>query len=511
MLFSSTALDDPIVSDEQAGFRGGQVSFQAARKLKPDECQELVNCDITLLGDIVTRRGIQRIGSGPVVIGNAVKGLTLYNTNSQLRLVATTGAGTYFWAGSAWTLLAVFPHGVGATGAVRYAQGINKLYFCDGVNNIWSWDGTNAVDLGNALATQPPAAPRWITWHTNRLCAAGMDAERDAIYFSQFLDGATWDKTNWQIRVGAGEDDKITGLVSWSNFNLVVLKQKSIWIVNCDPTVTPAEFTIKCVHRKIGCTNPDTAVQVGSDIFFLSDSGVRSLKYTLATEEQSEVGEALSSPVQDIIQRASTFPSFATYWNNRYILSITVDAALTSYCLVYNTLVNSWSGYWTGLNYPSNFAYRIVANSPDHLVFANSSGEVMEWLDFVARADENLSTYQDEGVNIPTTIRTRALDFGERLSPKTGLNVEVELFDSVTANGALSYRKDASTTDTAIGSAMAASNAYGAAAKDFRPNPTDLQNIGPFRELSLKIASTSGRLGVRSVVANAFLDTIKLQ
>lgn len=512
-MFSSEVLDDPIVADEQAGFKGGQVSNSPARKLRPDEYSESINCDLTLLGDIVTRRGTARLSSGPVLVANLVKGMTYYDTNAQQRLVAATGNGTFYWNSPNWTSLGAFPHGNGAASSVRYAQGIDRLYMADGVANIWSWDGTTAVDLGNAAANQPPAAPRWISWHANRLCATGMDVERDAIYFSQLLNGAVWDKALWQIRVGAGEDDKIMGLVPWTNFNLVVLKQRSIWLVNCTPTLDVADFPIKCVHRRVGCSSPETAVQVGSDVFFLSDSGVRSLKSTLATEDQSEVGEAMSAPIQDIINRIGRVsPHYATFWNNRYILSVTVDAGFTSYVLVYNTLTDCWSGYWTGLGQPSFFSYhQPTGSAPPRLVFAKTTnGEVHEWLDYQARVDEVAASYQDQGVDIPTTIRARAFDFGERQSKKTGLNAEIELFDSSASTVTLNRRLNGATTDTSVTSFAANANAYGAAAGEIR-KAIDLQSLGQFRELQLSLTSTAGKLGVRSIRANAFVDTVELQ
>ena len=314
------------------------------------------------------------------------------------------------------------------------------------------------------------------------------------------------------IRVGGGEGDPITGLVPWVDFNLIVLKRHSIWVVNTDPALTTdpalpvASFTIKPIHRRIGTLAPKTFVQVGSDILGLTDQGVRSIRRTIAVENQQDIGPSLSKPIDNLIARinpAHISKCHATYWNNRYLLSVPLDSATScNYVFVYNTLTESWSGYWTGWNATAFATYK-ASDGTMRLVFGNSAGRAMEWMDYVPVASETYTAYRDDGsVNVAYTFLSRGMTFGNHATPKTGLNFEVEyLFDGLSAAGApLVYPF----LDGAGGvSAASLGEADTIAAGDLMAN-------GQFRYLQLQIAG-EGKLTIRKIMASAFHDTAILQ
>src|SRR6266487_1248610 len=324
------------------------------------------------------------------------------------------------------------------TAPIQFAVGDDNIYWCDGVGNIFSWDGVHTQNLsdGNlysqwstttAATAKPPTGVGVLVWFQSRLIAAGITGQPDAVFFSDFLDATVWDSNFQMVRIGGGESDPIIALVPWTDLNLVVLKKHSVYVVNCDPGQNPnpddptqlvASFAIKLVNKHIGCVAQRTAVQVGGgsalpggDVFFLSDLGVRSLRRTLASETQQEIGEPLSFPVQDIIDRIN-LPYIAnpcdTIHNNRYLLAIPVDAATQpNYVLVYNTITGSWTGYWTGWT-ATSFAVQTPSGQHPSLCFGQSDGTVQQWLDDVADTAEVTATYQDHGTAIPTQIKTRA-------------------------------------------------------------------------------------------------------
>lgn len=503
--FFNDSIDDTPVFDVCSSFDGGQVSNVRANLLKENEAALMQNFDITREGEAITRRGSTRLGGTVDPTFGTVKGLTYFETPTYSYPVAATLSGPRYYNGSTWPQLSIgLPTGIGGLTAndVIFAQGINKLYMADGYNNIWSWDGTTTADLGNASNAQPPAAPRWVTWHTDRLAAAGMAALPDSIYFSQFLDGATWDKASWSIRVGAGEGDLITGMLSWTDFNLIVMKRRSIWVVNADPTLDVSQFEIKPLSRAIGCIAPKTAVQVGDDVFMLTTQGVRSVRRTIASEQQQDIGPALSQPVNDIINRINPavvwYMAAAIHWNNRYIISLPIDTATyPNYCLVYNTLTNTWSGFWTGMG-GKYFSYRIPAvGQPARMVFENG-GFVHEWLDYILTANEVTATFQDNGTDIACRILTRAMNHNDPVSPKTGLSMEVEYVSAGTLTAQLV--KDGANAGSAV--ALSSANTR----KSF-----DVMGIGPYRELQLDLNSTAGKQTIRHIHASAFGNTMPLQ
>lgn len=501
----SDSLDDAPIFDVCTGFEGGQVSNVRPSLLQPNQSALMQNFDITREGDAITRRGSTRLGGTVDPTFGNVKGLTYFDTPTFSYPVVATGSSPRYYNGTTWPLLSIgLPIGVSGLTAndVIFAQGVNKLYMADGFNPLWSWDGTTATNLGGATNAHPPAEPRWIIWHTDRLVVMGMLTEPDTMYFSQFLEGEIYDRASWSLRVGGGEGDLIVGGVSWTDFNIVVFKRRSIWLVNSDPTLAVSQFEVRRLTDAIGCIAPKTAIQVGNDIFFLSTQGIRSVLRTAASERQQDIGPALSQPVQDIIDRINPAVVFsnssAIHWNNRYMISLPLDNSnVPNYVLVFNTLTNTWSGFWTGMG-GKYFSYRLpAAGQPARMIFENG-GFIHEWHDYILVSNEVTSTFQDNGVDIPCRILTRAMNFSDPVSPKTGLSCEVEYRSAGTLTGQLV--KDG----TNSGSAVTLSSSL--TRKAF-----DVQGIGPFRELQLDLQSTAGKQTIKRIHASAFPDTMVLQ
>jgi hypothetical protein len=267
-----------------------------------------------------------------------------------------------------------------------------------------------------------------LCWHTDRLVGSGISTLPDTIFFSQFLNGDEWNRSQWNVRVGSGDGEAITALIPWTNYNLLVLKEHSIWIVNCNPTSLPSAFTIQRIHQNIGSLAPYTACQVGTDIFFLSDSGVRSINNIITSEQQKEVGPALSFPIEDVLDRlnhAAVAASCAFHWKNRYILAIPVDGSPhPNLVVVFNTLTETWSGVWTGWN-PTHFAQRTDAGVKK-MWMSQFDGTISDWLEYVPDSLETDLAFRDNGQEIVSKIITRALTWNDPVSPKTGVAYEGE-------------------------------------------------------------------------------------
>lgn len=502
-MFFSDAIDDEIQFDGVQSFEGGMISNQKANSLAPNQSSLMVNLDVTRFGELTTRRGTALVGGGSVNSGAPIVRMARFSKASGTeQIVANVNNGAfpnrlYYYAdGGAWTLAtSSIPM---QKGLCPIVQGIDKLYMRGSDLHLYSWDGTTAADLGGGGGSQPPLGGPALEWFTDRLIASD---GRDALAFSDILDGTNWLASN-SIRVGAGEDDVIMGICKWTDFNLVVVKRRSLWVVNCDPTLPPSSFEIKCIHSRIGSRSPQTFVQVGADVYGLTTHGVRSMQRTFSAEHQSELGPPLSYPVDDILNRinkAYIGNATATYWKNRYILSIPIDSSTTNnYTLVYNTITQSWIGYWTGWN-PTAYTERLItADGSLRMVFGDSAGNVFEWMDYVTIAAEVTATFQDNGSAIPSRLITKAFNFNDTVSPKTGVTCEVEYSSVGTLTGQL-------VADGAnVGSAVALSSAK--PLKSF-----DVQSVGQWRELQLDLNSTSGKQTIRKIHVGAFSDTLALQ
>src|SRR6266404_1791433 len=106
--FSMEGLDDPIFADGTPTFKGGQVSNERANLLQPEESEKLVNCDITTLGKLTTRKGSVRLGAGGVSSsGTIVQGLCNFFTDTYNYLVAAYNGKIYGFIAGAWTQIAL--------------------------------------------------------------------------------------------------------------------------------------------------------------------------------------------------------------------------------------------------------------------------------------------------------------------------------------------------------------------------------------------------------------------
>lgn len=530
-MFSSTLLDDPLLFDACPSFDGGVVSNRRADLLARNQLASLINGDITRTGQIVTRRGTRCVGgNGAVAEGRAlpIQGLTFLDSPAGGSLVAAAGGALWHHGGTGgWSPLGgggVPWRAANALVPVAFARGADRLFFTDGVGSVHAWNGVDYQDLG-AVSPDPDRRPpvgRLLAWHGARLCVAGVSAVPDAVYFSDPLltaplpGGPPWNHPTGHVRAGGGEGDAITALVPWSDFNLIVFKRHSTWIVNTPAgAADPAAFPVNPIHRRVGCVAGRTAVQVGADVWFLAADGVRSLRRTQGNATQQEIGDTISFPVHDLIERinpAAAGTSCAVCWNGRFLLAVPLDgASAPNAVLVCNTLTQTWTGHWLGWR-PLDWVVSAFGGNA-RLCFGQVDGTVREWLDYLPASAETPAAFTDAGgAPVLTVLRTRALNFGDAHGPKSGFNYEVE-FNASQAQVDVRAVLDDSVQgpgDTLL-SAPAA-----------RPLPLplpcglprggivrrtrDLQRYGRFRALQFDVASTGGKLALRSISASAFDD-----
>ena len=318
------------------------------------------------------------------------------------------------------------------------------------------------------------------------------------------------------IRVGAGEGDPIVALVPWVDFSLVVLKRYSVWVVNCDPTVDPANFTVKRITDRTGCAASRSAKQVGNDVYFLSDTGVRTVQRTLATETGSQLGPAVSEPIADVI--SSIVPSLigdcaGFYWNNRYFLTMAVDGATSlNSCAVYNLIQNAWeSGNWTNFN-----ARDFCIDHGNNRLLLTDDSKVFTWLDYLADSGEDHTYFEDDTVAVPVNLTSRAFTFQELQSPKTGLNVELEFNKSIAqvdVSAILDHGAPILLDSVMSGTGtltLPTTSPFTLPVLGISRKPLDLMSLGPFREIQIQLEG-EGKMQLRAISLNAFVDTLVLQ
>ena len=314
----------------------------------------------------------------------------------------------------------------------------------------------------------------------------------DTIYCSDILDGESFDLAGNSIRVGGGDGDPIVALTSWFDFNLLVFKERSIWVVNANPAQSVAEWQIRLINNRVGCVAARTVQQVGSDVLFMSRDGVRSVK-TIESGAQTDISQPLSSPINDLvgqINQSAISKCAAVYWRNRYLIAVPLGSATEpDHVLCYHLLASSWTGFWTGWQ-PRDWVITAFGGKL-RLNFGDQSGKLFTWDDFTAENSTTLTNYQDGGTDYESYIKTRAYRFGETWGDKISHSVQFNLenIHSTDISADLDYYKDLSSTESEL-----ASNVTIAANSNLVRKGYNLIPKGRFNQMQFKVKADSDAL-----------------
>jgi len=351
------------------------------------------------------------------------------------------------------------------------------------------------------------------------------------------------------FKVGLG--DPITGLASWVGFNVVVFCKNSCYVIDTNPvpaTASPtvpaaSTFKIRTISTSSGCLSHGSIAQVGEDLFYLSRTGVRSIRRTM--EENmvaSDVG-VISYPIQNVIDQinwAQAEKATGIFWRGRYILSVPTGSSTTNdTTLVYNTNTQSWMGVWRGAvtissgvesSYvnPVDYAVTQFTGGKPFLVSLDKIGNPLQFRDFVEDInlvdtdfqDKTTTTFKDTGWE----AITRAFTFGEQMTSKGAEFAEFEFdrSDAMIDIGVLldneADKNLADELDTGSGELRLTftlpSTLGSGAVTRFRYSMTQYPE---FRELqfnfkqSAQAGSDSKYLALRSIHAGGFLNSVGVE
>ena len=255
-----------------------------------------------------------------------------------------------------------------------------------------------AVVLGSRQSvglgfTHMPCPP-WAIYHQRRLwmpfqyISSGTSGSptitdrniRDEIIASDILDADTYDQIENQFRIASGGADYVVSLQPFAEDNLLVLMRNSIHLIT-GISGDLEDTVVKEITREVGCIARKSVVQVGNQVFFLSDNGVYSVDFgDLYNLRGSSL--PISEAIDPLIQRINpdyAENSVATYNDNRYYISIPLDASTTNNAiLVFNFLNQGWESLDTidqdGWNI--NNIIRAGSGGPNKLYAINSFGGI---------------------------------------------------------------------------------------------------------------------------------------
>ena len=246
---------------------------------------------------------------------------------------------------------------------------------------------TATIKKSSASGASIPAGREGLYFQNRLLMVYGADF----LAVSDVLDPLHYQQVTNDFKLNTGSNDRVVAIAAFNSTTLVVFKERSVLAVeNLYGDLGTVRLTE--VTREFGCVAPNSVVNTGSDLIFLSQRGVISLKQTEFGISQSVI-LPLSDSVQNLvddIDETNWEKSCAAYFDNRYLLAHPTEGGdgTNDRVLVYNFLNQAWEGYWQGELLNPKFFERVVVSGTERLVFADESGFIHNF-DKHALADRN--------------------------------------------------------------------------------------------------------------------------
>lgn len=381
--------------------------------------------------------------------------------------------------------------------------------------------GNGSGATATATVSPPPSNLRILVNAENRLFGVGSGANRNTLYASDLLDPSIWDLTN-SIVVNGDDGDAITAVVPYYKNRLIVFKKRRVFQVDIpNDAASGADWIVSIISNNTGCVATGTAVQVSSDILFLSDNGIRSLVRSVA-DDFSSVGIPISEVVKNVIQSINTDSirvATAIYYDNRYFLAIpTGSNDYNDTLLVYNTALGAFEGTWS----PQVMQFTLTNFNQEgsRAMFKKTNGIIDKYAGYKSPAGTTSDDYKDAGTTYESYVRTKDFNFGDPFSLKYGSHFEVIFDNSFSNDATISIQRDTDVGDIDVQSNIDISSSVltlpfvlpavlPTSVK--KKLAADLRKYEKWRLLNIKISTPANKMAIRQITAAANPDTIQIQ
>jgi len=171
----------------------------------------------------------------------------------------------------------------------KFNWGSPRVFLTDGVNPAASYNGTTYTQVTHASA---PSAPKLSTTFQNHMFLAGDPTENTNLYFS-----APYDELDYAPANGAGVINVGFPIVAIKPFRdaLYVFGSNNIRKLVGNNI---ANFVLENVTDDLGCLATDSVIEIGGDLLFLSQDGLRPVS---GTDRIGDVNlETVSKDIQSV-------------------------------------------------------------------------------------------------------------------------------------------------------------------------------------------------------------------
>lgn len=278
----------------------------------------------------------------------------------------------------------------------------NFMWFFQRAHVPLRWNGAAMVTIASLGGVGTPPSANAVLGAFGRLYALDTSTDKVTLYFSDTLAGQTWTggtsgtldlSSVWQNGMDTG-----VALASFNNF-LVIFGRKSILIYS--GAATPANLSLVEHIKGIGCIARDSVQNIGTDVYFLSDTGVRSLARTIQTTTMPIMD--VSKNVRDfmltyVVSEANLELVRSVYSEQEGFYLLNFPSSGITFCFNIRKTLDDGTNpatYWLTINPKS------MLSSRDRSLYFGHSGKITKY-----------SGYQDNGGAIDWAYLSPWTDFG---------------------------------------------------------------------------------------------------
>jgi len=225
-------------------------------------------------------------------------------------VLAARGVDVFFGAGSGWGTRLNSADFTGATKyrAHRYNWGEDVIIFVNGANDACHYDGITLTELAGGNF---PANPVAVGTFKQQLCFAGNGTDKNVLFIGSPGQDVMW-TSHTEINIGY----EISNLTVFRD-SLYIMGPDSIHKLTGN---NAQDFEVQVITTDLGCVAPDSVQEIGGDVLFLSNDGIRTIA---GTERIGDVNlENLSNNVFKMIDNldfeGSNISSVSVREKNQY-------------------------------------------------------------------------------------------------------------------------------------------------------------------------------------------------
>ena len=283
-----------------------------------------------------------------------------------------------------------------------FQRGYEPLVYETGVTGLTPMSNTtNAAGAAKAYGNEALAA-------FGRLWVADFNANKSIVYWSDLLIGNDFDNgTSGSIdisKVWPDGYDEIVALAAHNNL-LIVFGQHSIVVYQ--GAQSPSTMVLADTVSGVGCVDRDTVQYTGTDVIFLSYSGLRSFGRTI--QQKSMPIQTLSNSItKDIISliagEGESYRSVYSPEQNFYLLTFTGQK--TTYC--FDVRGQTENGSYRVTRWP-NSNYKAYERTDDGELFIGNTEGLCEYEGYTDNGESYLFNYVSPRLTFGDTSRTKLL------------------------------------------------------------------------------------------------------